>query len=366
MKTNGPRGGRNNNNSSNNNNNSNNSNNKLNNNNNKHTIFIGWSGDSSRKVAEELKKTLEEIFPKKINCFVSTQNIASGEDWYRRIKRNLERSSLGILCITKENIKAPWLYFEAGALVRNNMKVIPLLINCSPPSLDNTPIQVKQSIQFNRPEQFKKMLKDIRDQFNLAQDTTDTVLDGIYSEQYNTMKKNLNATLEELKNKRRVNESFIYPSEVTTITKDTVYISAPMSNVPREEYEKQQNNLKELIRELEEKNIKTNHCPAAYLDYDEFQGITTAVNENYSKLKQAQHLLVIYPRAMPTSALIEIGYGIALSKNTIVFHKEELPYMLKDAGQDIVHLHTRPYADFSEIITTIGRDNILFKERRFE
>ena len=335
-------------------------------NNNGHTIFIGWSGDNSRKIAEELKKTLEKIFPNKINCFVSTQNIAYGEDWYRRIKNRLERSDLGILCITKENIKAPWLYFEAGILVRNNSKVIPLLINCNPPSLNNTPIQVKQSIQFNNPDQFKKMLKDIQVQFNLAQDTEKTILDGIYTNQYNEMKNNLSATIDELKNKRRLTDSHIYPTDVTTLIMDTVYISAPMSNLPPEEYAVQKENLQELIKELQEKNIRTIHCPASSIDSNEWDGITTAINDNYSKLKQAQHLLVIYPKAIPTSALVEIGYGIAISKNIIIFHKEELPYMLKDAGQDINHLHTRPYNNFSDIIRMVKRDKELFKEKRFE
>ena len=131
-------------------------------------IFISWSGEHSQKIAEELKRALEcDVFSGALKCFVSTQDIASGEDWFNKIRDELKASSLGIMCITKENVKAPWLYFEAGALVGNNLKVIPLLVNCDQISLDKSPIRANQSIQFYQSDRFFKMLNDIRSEFNL-------------------------------------------------------------------------------------------------------------------------------------------------------------------------------------------------------
>ena len=56
----------------------------------KNKIFISWSGKNSKKIAIELKKSLEkEIFATSgLECFVSTVDIASGDDWWNKIKKN--------------------------------------------------------------------------------------------------------------------------------------------------------------------------------------------------------------------------------------------------------------------------------------
>ena len=332
-------------------------------------IFISWSGNYSRQISEELKRVLEEVvFPGGgIKCFVSTQDIASGEDWYRKIKSELHASKLGIMCITKENVKAPWLYFEAGALIGNNLKVIPLLINCDQSSLERTPIRANQSVQFYEPERFYKMLEDIRTDFSLLNELKKEEIAKRYENAYESMKSKLQPILEELKGRRYFSERCIYPQEITAMTMGTVYISAPMSVLGRDEYEEQRIFLKELSDVLLKKeDIKTVFCPAIDVDQDAWEGITTAVRENYAQLRQIQHLIVLYPKKVPTSALVEIGYGIALCKNVVIFYHEKLPFMLDGAAEDIPHLHTREYKEYSDIIKAINTDRSLFEVRRDE
>lgn len=76
-------------------------------------IFISWSGKNSKKIAMELKEVLEhKIFSSTdLECFVSTVDIASGDDWWNKINKELKKCKQGILCVTKENIKAPWIFF---------------------------------------------------------------------------------------------------------------------------------------------------------------------------------------------------------------------------------------------------------------
>ena len=106
-------------------------------------IFIMWSGDLSKNIAKELKKTLEkEIFANTaLQCFFSDENIVSGEDWWNRLKGELKKCDMGIICITKENVRAPWIYFESGALVARDLRIKPLLFNCNLNSLSRTPIR---------------------------------------------------------------------------------------------------------------------------------------------------------------------------------------------------------------------------------
>ena len=77
-------------------------------------IFISWSGDNSKEIAIELKNTLEKgIFDGTgLECFVSDVDISCGDDWWNKIKKELKSCKLGIVCITKENLKAPWIFLS--------------------------------------------------------------------------------------------------------------------------------------------------------------------------------------------------------------------------------------------------------------
>lgn len=77
-------------------------------------VFISWSGNP--KIAEVLKKCLTDAFEaSNLSVFVSSESIVTGEEWFSAIKRNLQDSIMTLVCITRDNINAPWLYFEAGA-----------------------------------------------------------------------------------------------------------------------------------------------------------------------------------------------------------------------------------------------------------
>ena len=82
-------------------------------------IFISWSGDNSKQIARALKDSLENTIFKDtgLECFVSDVDISSGDDWWNKIKTELKKCKLGIACITKENLRAPWIYFESGAMI---------------------------------------------------------------------------------------------------------------------------------------------------------------------------------------------------------------------------------------------------------
>ena len=92
-------------------------------------VFISWSGAASHKVAVALRDWLPSVI-QAIDPFVSSEDIERGARWFSDIGDNLESVNFGILCITPENLRAPWVMFEAGALSKNldQSRVTPLLI----------------------------------------------------------------------------------------------------------------------------------------------------------------------------------------------------------------------------------------------
>lgn len=93
-------------------------------------IFISWSGDRSQSLAEAIKDWLKPILHFS-EPWLSTADIRSGERWSNEIAKELQDANFGILCVTSDNLNAPWLLFEAGALAKSidDGQVIPLLLD---------------------------------------------------------------------------------------------------------------------------------------------------------------------------------------------------------------------------------------------
>lgn len=81
-------------------------------------VFISWSGEESRQVALVLRDWLPSVV-QSIDPYVSSEDIDKGARWSSDIAGELESSVYGILCITPDNIEAPWINFEAGALSKS-------------------------------------------------------------------------------------------------------------------------------------------------------------------------------------------------------------------------------------------------------
>lgn len=91
-------------------------------------IFLSWSGERSKIIAEKLNTWLPKVI-QAVRPWMSSEQIMKGERWSESIGKNLEAHNIGILCITPENLKSEWINFEAGALskVVGKSFVFPLL-----------------------------------------------------------------------------------------------------------------------------------------------------------------------------------------------------------------------------------------------
>lgn len=78
-------------------------------------IFVSWSGDFSHAVAKALKDWLPNVI-QAVEVFLSSEDIAKGSQWFHELGKVLDESSFGILCLTRQNLGAPWVLYEAGAL----------------------------------------------------------------------------------------------------------------------------------------------------------------------------------------------------------------------------------------------------------
>src|SRR5689334_21065180 len=78
-------------------------------------IFISWSGPRSKHVASALRTWLPDVI-QSARPWMSDSDIDKGSRGIEEISKALDTIQVGISCLTPENLAAPWLLFEAGAL----------------------------------------------------------------------------------------------------------------------------------------------------------------------------------------------------------------------------------------------------------
>lgn len=105
-------------------------------------LFLSFSGDRSQAIAEALRVWLPKVI-QAVDPWMAAVDIQRGARWSTDIGVELENTSFGVLCLTPENLEAPWIHFEAGALSKTLKTpfVCPYLFQLAPSDLRGPLVQ---------------------------------------------------------------------------------------------------------------------------------------------------------------------------------------------------------------------------------
>jgi len=124
--------------------------------------FISWSGELSHRIALALREWLPLVLPF-IDPWVSSEDIAKGTRWTAEMASVLDRSNYGIICVVPDNVREPWISFEAGAISRTlGVRVSPFLIGLSPRELGDGPLSQFQCTSYDK-EDVRKLLHSLNE-----------------------------------------------------------------------------------------------------------------------------------------------------------------------------------------------------------
>lgn len=159
-------------------------------------VFLSWSGELSRQIAcafrEWLPSVIQAVVP-----YVSSEDIDKGTRWSSDIATELAESSFGILCVTQENLVAPWIHFEAGALSKSLEKanVTPFLYGVKRSEVKGPLLQFQSTI-FEK-DDIHKLLKSLNQRLKEGERLKDEALRkslDVWWPQLETAFKNLDPT----------------------------------------------------------------------------------------------------------------------------------------------------------------------------
>lgn len=202
-------------------------------------IFISWSGKLSQSIAKELSEWLPSII-QSIEVFYSPDDIKKGENWDSKLTNELQSSNFGIVCLTPENVQAPWIHFEAGALSKTlDSRVSALMINVVTSDIQG-PLSRFQATKLEK-EDFYQLLLSI----NEASESpiNEKVLEKSFNAIWNQMYENINDIIKQSsrkdKNISQQNKDIntILEEILQLIRKQDAIISNPEKLLPIEYFE---------------------------------------------------------------------------------------------------------------------------------
>lgn len=134
-------------------------------------IFISWSGKQSQAVAKALGEWLPMVVPGSQPSIFGAE-LTAGISWYHSLMEQLESMEFCIICLTPDNVRSPWLYFEAGAIAASNRnaKVCGFLTGINPSQISG-PL-----------DQFQCVQSDVDGVLSLLKAIYDAFLNGAYDE----------------------------------------------------------------------------------------------------------------------------------------------------------------------------------------
>lgn len=141
-------------------------------------VFISWSGETSREIAEVFRNWLPAVV-QAVKPYYSPDDIEKGARWSTEISAELEASQVGLLCLTRENLNSPWLMFEAGALAKSmdKSRVVPMLFGLDPSDIVGPLLQF-QAATFKEGE-VRKLIKTINS--SLGEEALESkVIDSVF------------------------------------------------------------------------------------------------------------------------------------------------------------------------------------------
>jgi len=116
-------------------------------------VFLSWSGDRSKAVAETLGTWLAQVI-QAVEPWMSS-GIEKGTRWQSEIADHLDEAKVGIVCLTSGNLTAPWILFEAGALSKTKGSyVCTFLLDITPGDVE-PPLGQFQHTPFTKGEVLK-------------------------------------------------------------------------------------------------------------------------------------------------------------------------------------------------------------------
>ncbi len=122
-------------------------------------VFFSHSGERSLQAAKLLANWTNRLI-QSTQPWLS-EEIQKGARWREELARALEDTRVGIICLTRENLGAPWIHYEAGAIGRTPGGLVCTFLLGVESRDVREPLGTFEHTRFERNDLFR-LIRDIR------------------------------------------------------------------------------------------------------------------------------------------------------------------------------------------------------------
>ena len=175
-------------------------------------LFLSWSGKVSRDIAVALDDWLPYVI-QSVKPFVSTGDIDKGRRWSEVLASELAQIGYGIIIVTRDNVREPWINFEAGAISKALDKswVSPFLFGVEPSKLEG-PLQQFQATIYE-PEDVFNLLRSINSRLDADDQVSFEVLRNEFDVWWPKLRKRIDEILATQEFENETGFSWLYTTK---------------------------------------------------------------------------------------------------------------------------------------------------------
>lgn len=309
-------------------------------------VFVSWSGEASHDVAKALKSWLPVVL-QGVDVFLSSEDIDKGTRWFEALGGVLAESRFAILCLTPENLSAPWILYEAGAIAHQmeTSRVTPLLVGLDVTDLD-APLVEFNATRLER-DDLEKLFAAINKQLGpkrLDERTFQAAFDAAWPK--------LERALAKAKAKA-------VPA-AQTYTYD-VFLSTPMASFQTDDdFKLARKEMAKIFEALKACGLRVFWATEKIESMADFDTFDVSAMDDLKALDESRIFVLLLPQKMVTSALFEAGYALCkkLLCHYFVRDREDLPFLMRELPGALsnVRIHDRgQWKDYDDLAKKISK-----------
>ncbi len=147
-------------------------------------VLISWSKKQSQEIASVFYEWLPKVVPG-IRPWMSSKDIDKGKQWFSELHGFLGEATSCVICVTKENVHSPWIYYETGAIAtkKEDVLVCPYLIGIDTSMIADGPLAQFQCAEATK-EDTLLLIKSLNKAISTPQDEVSLIgnYESIWSE----------------------------------------------------------------------------------------------------------------------------------------------------------------------------------------
>jgi hypothetical protein len=263
---------------------------------------------------------------------VESGGIPAGSSWLTWIYSQVSQSQVAIVVLTPLSNSRAWLMWEAGAVSGMGLAqgsptpVIPLLFGLEPDEVPS-PLRDKQTKSGLTLAGIKDVLESIRRIGNLTYRSPPEV-EALSTAYLDTV------------------------AECRIPGMHDLFVSCPMSSLNDKEYEQVGATIDSLVEKIKAAGHSV-YCARCRVGAGQkLDPEKVAAEEDFAALKASRNFVMVYPKRVVSSCLLEAGYALVSGIRSTYFVRrdDDLPYMLKGAIESFANVERVRFKDESEIV----------------